>query len=446
MFRSFQYLESIETNLIFPTDPAKMDFDLLPRLYSTFSSLSLGADIIGSSRLVTVDNQTSVHAIMMQPREFETPYNKSPLVRAVAAFLMVFSILSVVTRIATRLLTAGSLKSDDHTIIAATALAVAQTIAVIIQGANGFGQHDYARQPDQIAFTLKCMYAANILYIVTLGVTKISASMTVMNVAPLDRRRGIFSVMAVIVLWALSGVITVLFQCQVSAPWDFTTGKCINLSAFWTYFEILNIATDLATISAIVELIWNIQAQRSMKSLVGFIFGSRILIIPAAVCHIVYIQRAATAFKTTNDTFEFWPPVIIKQVVQCLSIATACIPYLKPFLDSLESGQMRAGDALLYIKSGSGGSANKSSRSRKKTAGNSHSRISAPTLSNPRPSTTKPFELADISNNPKGTKATTTIMHDDAQPLWDGQSQSSQTVLVQQSWRVDVEARQHAEE
>ncbi len=75
----------------------------------------------------------------------------------------------------------------------------------------------------------QCMYAANVLYIITLAVTKISASMTVMNVAPLDRRRGIFSVMAVIVLWAVSAVITVLFQCQVSAPWDFTSGQCVNL-------------------------------------------------------------------------------------------------------------------------------------------------------------------------------------------------------------------------
>lgn len=57
---------------------------------------------------------------MIQPRELETPFNKSPLVRAVTAFLMVFSILAVITRIATRLLTAGSLKADDHTVIAAT--------------------------------------------------------------------------------------------------------------------------------------------------------------------------------------------------------------------------------------------------------------------------------------------------------------------------------------
>lgn len=169
-------------------------------------------------------------------------------------------------------------------------------------------------------------------------------------------------------------------------------------------------------------------------------------IIPAAVCHIVYVNKAAQAYKSTSDTFEFWPPVIIRQVVQCLSIATACIPYLKPFLDNLESGQMRAGDALLYIKSGSGNSGNKSSRTRerKKTGADSHTAQSAQ-KSNPGSSATRPFELSDIANNHKGAKMTTTIMHDDAQPSWDGQSQSSQTVLVQQSWRVDVEARPNSQ-
>ncbi|OAA54695.1 hypothetical protein ISF_08296 [Cordyceps fumosorosea ARSEF 2679] len=387
---------------------------------------------------------------MISPRELETPFNKAPLVRAVTAFLMVFSVLAVITRIATRLLTAGSLKLDDHTVIAATALAVAQALVVILQAANGFGHHNDVLSAGQISYILKCMYAANVLYIVTLAVTKISACMTVMNVAPLDRRRGIFSVMAVIAVWGVSAVITVLFQCQVSEPWNFVSGKCVNLPAFWTYFEIFNIATDLATIVAISELVWNIQAQKSMKSLVLFIFGSRILIAPAAICHIVYITRAAKSFSSTGETFDFWPPVIIRQVVLCLSIATACVPYLKPFLDNLESGQMRAGDALLYIKSGSGNSGNKSSR--RKTAAN-NSKAAGTTTAGPSASNTsggdpgtrsrtgKQYELETIVKNPKGTKTTTTIIHDDGQPSWDGQSQSSQTVLVQQSWRVDVEAR-----
>ena len=37
-------------------------------------------------------------------------------------------------------------------------------------------------------------------------------------------------------------------------------------------------------------------------------------------------------------TFDLWQPTICMEIVQCVSLTTACIPYLQPFLLSLESG------------------------------------------------------------------------------------------------------------
>ena len=49
----------------------------------------------------------------------------------------------------------------------------------------------------------------------------------------------------------------------------------------------------------------------------------------------VYTVRVA---DEGDLTFDLWPPTICMQVVQCVSLTTACIPYLQPFLLSLESG------------------------------------------------------------------------------------------------------------
>lgn len=46
-------------------------------------------------------------------------------------------------------------------------------------------------------------------------------------------------------------------------------------------------------------------------------------------------------WSLSDVTFPVWKSAVANQVVQCLAITTICIPYLKPFLDSLESGQMR---------------------------------------------------------------------------------------------------------
>lgn len=59
-------------------------------------------------------------AEMIVPREHETPFNKAPVVRAVSALLMIITILSALTRLITRQLTVGSLKSDDVLVAVAT--------------------------------------------------------------------------------------------------------------------------------------------------------------------------------------------------------------------------------------------------------------------------------------------------------------------------------------
>ena len=43
-------------------------------------------------------------------------------------------------------------------------------------------------------------------------------------------------------------------------------------------------------------------------------------------------------------TFDLWPPSICMEIVQCVSLTTACIPYLQPFLLSLESGLLWGDD------------------------------------------------------------------------------------------------------
>jgi hypothetical protein len=39
-------------------------------------------------------------------------------------------------------------------------------------------------------------------------------------------------------------------------------------------------------------------------------------------------------------TFDLWPTQLCAQLIQCASIVTACIPQLRPFLESLHSGML----------------------------------------------------------------------------------------------------------
>lgn len=61
----------------------------------------------------------------------------------------------------------------------------------------------------------------------------------------------------------------------------------------------------------------------------------------AIVVQLVYANRALGRQDLTHST---WQLVLSTQFVQNLSVVTACVPSLKPFFDSLETGFMRNDD------------------------------------------------------------------------------------------------------
>ena len=64
-------------------------------------------------------------------------------------------------------------------------------------------------------------------------------------------------------------------------------------------------------------------------------------VIAAVICQIVFLNR----IKSSSDlTFQIWPVTLCAQLVQCLSIFATCLVYLRPFLDSLETGFIQVGD------------------------------------------------------------------------------------------------------
>ena len=58
-------------------------------------------------------------------------------------------------------------------------------------------------------------------------------------------------------------------------------------------------------------------------------------VISACIAQIIYTARGV---GKGDPTFDLWPATICAQVTQSISLTTACIPYLQPFLLSLESG------------------------------------------------------------------------------------------------------------
>lgn len=135
-----------------------------------------------------------------------------------------------------------------------------------------------------------------------------------------------------------------------------------------------------------------------------------------------------------NATFSYWSLVLSISLAENLGIMTACAPYLKPLLDSLESGLIRSDDIRRRAKSmgkstadNSGGqdqsqgnsSASAASRSRSIAHGVSH-------------------ELQDLGNPNSAVTASVTAGGAGGHSNWETASQSSQGKLIKQvkTWGV----------
>lgn len=68
---------------------------------------------------------------------------------------------------------------------------------------------------------------------------------------------------------------------------------------------------------------------------------------------------------TFDLTFDLWRVVLLGEVVLTLSLITACIPYLKPFMEALDTGAFRAGGQPSSPGHGMGYGHRATSRSRK---------------------------------------------------------------------------------
>lgn len=157
---------------------------------------------------------------------------------------------------------------------------------------------------------------------------------------------------------------------------------------------------------------------------------------------------------------------MITEVVTCASILAICIPNLKPFLDSLESGQIRIDDLRRQGKSSSGyasynrnmssgrggsqgGRSNHSSS--RTTPGASQQNSRRDPLASKASQRSKMFEMVDMPKTKKEKEQQSSqpplSATREADVAWDGQSHTSQTILIQQTktWYVDVEERRSSD-
>ncbi|KAL8788533.1 MAG: hypothetical protein Q9213_001606 [Squamulea squamosa] len=301
--------------------------------------------------VITSTNLTAADAPL-----WNTAEHHGSVISVVTWLLIITTVLVVVARIVTRYATMNTLRWDDIMAIFAMVTAVGQSIAISISSTNGLGSHADTLSQHQRDVIQKALYVSLLIYIVTLGLAKSSAS-----------RQSSTVLMSLIGIFTTTALLVIAFECRLPTPWSITPGgKCIDLLAFWTYYGIFNIITDIALIALPVSIVIKLKMKASQKAVIIACDASRLSYvlssspitqhlhsmnrslnfhssaIIAQILQLAYLHTSIVRTQTPDLIYDLWVPILLGQTVLFFSLISSCIPFLKYLIDALETGMIRA--------------------------------------------------------------------------------------------------------
>ncbi|PVH99941.1 hypothetical protein DM02DRAFT_528014 [Periconia macrospinosa] len=264
-----------------------------------------------------------------------TENDHTSLLNVLGWFAVTVIVLIVLTRLGTRRAKSRILGLDDGFIIISVLVAIAQTAALTVGVNNGLGKITGTETLAQLEIQQKALYAFTILFVLNQFFAKLSIVWFVVALTP-DRTYRVTSwaLGGAATVWMLTSILGFAFQCELPDPWNFIGNKCFNRLSFYTFVEIYNVVLD--TLLALVPsfIIFRLQLETKRKVITIGFFMSRILVVAASIVQLVII------YSRTDDPFLSWTFALLVTIIQTLGIVTACGPYLKPFLDSINSGMI----------------------------------------------------------------------------------------------------------
>ncbi|EPS27132.1 hypothetical protein PDE_02074 [Penicillium oxalicum 114-2] len=305
---------------------------------------------------------TSLPVGVRPPLTIDTEDNHGGLVVIWTSLALVLILSSVAARIYSahhrRLF-----QRDDALFGVLVIIAMAQTGVVLSQVHHGWGVRKENLNPaNKAMFTTT--YAADILGLLVLGLSKITSSLFYETLFSQLHLRLIRSTLISMVLWTILSVILVGVRCS-DQPWfDIGAAQCSSLFPRWIAITVLDILTEAMLFAYAGFAIHKIQISLKKKLIIGITLESRVLLIPLAAIRLYYVHKQIVS----DDPILLGAyATVTTEVYIAMSIVCLISAFLKSFIAVFEDkngfsytdGTSASRTRSKHYTSGTGGSAPK---------------------------------------------------------------------------------------
>ncbi|KAI0476705.1 hypothetical protein F4859DRAFT_521280 [Xylaria cf. heliscus] len=280
------------------------------------------------------------------------------LTLGVVISLLILSSISFALRIWARFSTGARLWWDDYWMFWVMAVCITMSVFDFLGLVYGSGVHQYDLPPATATMFVKLLWVYMLIWAVGVFSVKIGILLFYWRVF---QRTSSFRISALIVTFISTGIFlsnffSFTFQCfPVSRFWlPDSDGSCIDQNAFYLASAIINVFGDVAVLSLPLPIIWNLQASRSRKWSLSFLFLLGAFVVVASIFRIVAVtQIDPHDFSFTNVGGGLWSTVEVEVGFIC-----ANLPAVRPLLFKwfkLDSTRDGSGATPKYNISSKGG-------------------------------------------------------------------------------------------
>ncbi|MCJ1426815.1 hypothetical protein MMC29_004718 [Sticta canariensis] len=265
-----------------------------------------------------------------------TAENRGPLINMPSWILLVVMCLTTLVKITSKWLMVHRFQYDDIYMFAAMVVTIGFAVAISAQVTAGLGQHQSSLDTEQVARFEQAAYASQILYVTSLCLAKMALLQFLIYLARNNSRRMLVrGVMIFNCTSAMVAILCVAFQCRLPHPWATLHDKCFDQRGFWIAFGFMDIVADIATILSSICLLYDLHVERKQKSPIIAAFAARALMIPIIIVRLVFLSAFSNSIDHPFDDFS----TVLTTIVHInFSIMVSCVPFLKPVMDSLQTG------------------------------------------------------------------------------------------------------------
>ncbi|KAE8311747.1 hypothetical protein BDV41DRAFT_322935 [Aspergillus transmontanensis] len=190
---------------------------------------------------------------------------------------LVVSLVSFLIRLYVRLVLSPPFAYDDFVLLGATIFAVVQTSLLFVAVSHGFGTAIDLLQHDQVYNIQTLITVSDILYLITIYVSKCCVVGIHLRLTPQKLHNRIsWATLALCTAWIITSVFIIAINCELNRPWKGAGGQCVNLLNRWQFIVAMDILTEILLFGLAVTLLAGLFMPLKRKLPIGFAFFFRL--------------------------------------------------------------------------------------------------------------------------------------------------------------------------